>query len=63
VTLVALMIYPVVTFVQALTYPGVATLGARTSDWMRSMGAGQVVNMAENWWYTRHAPAGEWRSR
>ncbi|MDT7725770.1 MAG: hypothetical protein QOI21_2346 [Actinomycetota bacterium] len=56
-TLVAVMIYPVVTFVQALTYPGAATLAARTSDWARGIGAGQVVNMAENWWYTRHAPA------
>jgi hypothetical protein len=56
-TLLALVIYPAITFVQALTYPGAATFTARTADWMRGMGAGQVVNMAENWWYTRHAPA------
>ena len=56
-TLVALVIYPAVTFAQAMTYPGAATFAARTADWMRGMGAGQVVNMAENWWYTRHPPA------
>jgi hypothetical protein len=56
-TLLVLAAYPSVTYVQALTYPGAATVAARTADWMREMGAGPVVNAVENWWYTRHAPA------
>ncbi|MCU1680086.1 MAG: hypothetical protein JWQ81_825 [Amycolatopsis sp.] len=57
VVLAVAMVYPSVTYVQALTYPGAASFTARTTDWLRSMGAGPVVNAAENWWYTRHAPA------
>jgi hypothetical protein len=59
VVLLALMIYPAVTYIKALTYPGQATFAARTADWAREMGAGPVVNAAENWWYTRHPPANE----
>ncbi|MEU0794110.1 phosphodiester glycosidase family protein [Amycolatopsis sp. NPDC005961] len=50
------MIYPAVTYVQALTAPGAATFTARTADWARQMGAGPVVNALENWYYTRHPP-------
>jgi hypothetical protein len=57
VVLLVLLIYPAVTYVRALTYPGAATFAARTSDWARQMGAGPLVNAAENWWYTRHQPA------
>jgi hypothetical protein len=53
----ALLVYPGVTYVQALTYPGNAPFGVRTVDWLRDMGAGPVVNAAENWWYTRHQPS------
>ncbi|HVV12263.1 phosphodiester glycosidase family protein [Amycolatopsis sp.] len=52
----ALLAYPGVTYVQALTYPGNAPWGVRTVDWLRDMGGGQVVNAVENWWYTRHQP-------
>lgn len=52
-----LLIYPAVTYVQALTAPGAATFTARTADWARQMGAGPVVNALENWYYTRHPPA------
>ncbi|MFI5590058.1 phosphodiester glycosidase family protein [Amycolatopsis sp. NPDC051758] len=52
-----LIIYPGVTYVQALTAPGAATFAARTADWARQMGAGPVVNAVENWYYTRHPPA------
>lgn len=53
----AALIYPAVTYVQALTYPGSASVMVRTVDWLRdSMGAGAVVDTVENWWYGRHAP-------
>ncbi|MEV5721706.1 hypothetical protein AB0L41_48315 [Amycolatopsis mediterranei] len=55
--LAILLVYPAVTYVQALTDPGAATFAARTADWARAMGAGPVVNALENWWYTRHPPA------
>lgn len=52
------MIYPAVTYVQALTYPGNASVAVRTVDWLRDdIGVGAVVNTVENWWYTRHAPS------
>ena len=57
VALALLLIYPTVTYVQALTAPGAATFAARTADWARQMGAGPVVNALENWYYTRHPPA------
>jgi hypothetical protein len=57
VVFLLLIIYPAVTYVQALTAPGAATFTARTADWARQMGAGPVVNALENWYYTRHPPA------
>lgn len=55
--LLLLIVYPAVTYGQALTAPGAATFAARTADWARQMGAGPVVNAVENWYYTRHPPA------
>jgi hypothetical protein len=55
--LAALLVYPSVTYVNALTYPGDAPFTVRTVDWMREIGLGGVVNTVENWWYTRHPPA------
>lgn len=52
-----LIIYPAVTYVQALTAPGAATFTAWSADWARQMGAGPVVNALENWYYTGHPPA------
>jgi hypothetical protein len=57
VVFLILIIYPAVTYVQALTAPGAATFTARSADWARQMGAGPVVNALENWYYTRHPPA------
>lgn len=52
------MIYPAVTYVRALTYPGNASVSDRTIDWLRDdMAAGGVVNAVENWWYTIHKPS------
>ncbi|GAB1514016.1 hypothetical protein [Actinophytocola sp. KF-1] len=58
VGLVVALIYPTVTYVRALTWPGNAGIGVRTVDWLRDdMGAGAVVNTVENWWYSRHPPS------
>ena len=32
--LAVLMVYPTASYVQSLTYPGAATFGARTADWL-----------------------------
>lgn len=51
------MVYPVATYVRALTYPGNASVADRTVDWLRDdMGVGPVVNAVENWWYTLRQP-------
>jgi hypothetical protein len=42
--LAALLVYPSVTYVNALTYPGEAPVSVRTVDWMRQVGLGGVVN-------------------
>jgi hypothetical protein len=57
VVAVAALVYPGVTYTQALTYPGDATFSVRTVDWLREMGAGSMINSIENWWYTRHPPS------
>jgi hypothetical protein len=58
VVLAVAMIYPVVTYLRALTYPGNASVAVRTVDWLRDdMGAGPLVNSIENWWFTRHKPS------
>lgn len=52
------MIYPAVTYVRALTYPGYASVATRTVDWLRDdMGGGAVVDVVENWWFTSHTPS------
>jgi hypothetical protein len=55
--LVLALIYPVATYVRALTYPGAASVAVRTTDWLRDdMAAGGLVTAVENWWYTRKPP-------
>ena len=44
-------------YVRALTYPGQATWQQRSVSWLRDHGGSPIVNRAENWYYTRHAPA------
>ena len=55
--LVLLLIGPAVSYLRALTYPGDATLGVRTVEWIRDSGGSAVVDRVENWWYTRRAPS------
>jgi hypothetical protein len=47
----------VISYVDALTYPGRASVEVRTVDWVRDLGGGALVDAAENWWYTQHAPS------
>lgn len=41
-----------------LTAPGDAPVSTRSVDWAREHGFAPVVNMGEQWWYTRHKPTG-----
>jgi hypothetical protein len=45
-----------VSYVQALTVPGGGALGARTVDWVRSMGGSRLVAWFENMYYGHNAP-------
>jgi hypothetical protein len=52
-----ILIWPAISYAQALTAPGSATWQMRTVDWIRLRHGGALVNTIENWWYTRHKPA------
>jgi hypothetical protein len=54
--LLALLTVPAVSYTRALTYPGSAPWSSRSVDWLRAHGGSPLVNMVENWYYTRHAP-------
>jgi hypothetical protein len=45
-----------VSYVRALTVPGGGALGARTVDWVRSMGGSRLVAWFENMYYGHNAP-------
>jgi hypothetical protein len=59
--LALVMLIPVlpmaVSYGQALATPGEATWTSKTVDWARDHGAGPVINIIENWYYTTHPPA------
>jgi hypothetical protein len=42
---------------RALLAPGEASFSSRSVDWLRDHGAGHVIDVTENWWYTRSPPA------
>jgi Phosphodiester glycosidase len=42
-----------VSYVRALTYPGEASFTVRTVEWVRDHGGGVLVDLLENWWYSR----------
>lgn len=48
---------PLPSYAAALTAPGEAAWTTRTVDWLRDHGASPVVDTAENWWFSLHAPA------
>jgi hypothetical protein len=47
-----------VSYAGALTAPGQADWQDRSVGWVRDHGGNGLVNRIENWWYSRHAPAG-----
>lgn len=51
--LVALMIWPSVSYTQALAYPGNASFTVRTVEWVRDNGGGGLVDLIENYWYAQ----------
>ncbi len=59
VALVLLMLglVPTLSYARALNRPGAASFSVRTVDWLRDQGLSPVVNVVENWYYSRHAPA------
>jgi hypothetical protein len=44
-------------YLQALSYPGEASVGVRSVEWLRDYGGSPLVDVVENWWYTRQAPS------
>jgi len=54
--LALLMVVPGVSYAQALTYPGSATVQVRTIEWLSDHGGRGIINAVENWVYTHHAP-------
>lgn len=53
----ALLILPTYSFVQAMTYPGNAPASVRAVEWVRDHGGGGIVDRVETWLYSRDAPA------
>ncbi len=53
----ALLVAPTVSFVQAMTYPGNAPASVRAVEWVRDHGGGALVDRIETWLYSRDAPA------
>lgn len=52
--LVALaMVWPTVSYVRALTYPGDASFVVRSVEWVRDHGGGGLVDTVENWWFAQ----------
>jgi hypothetical protein len=51
-----LLVLPVVSYVRALLYPGNASFGVRTVEWIRDHGAGGMIDAIETWKYSRQAP-------
>ncbi|GAA3109981.1 phosphodiester glycosidase family protein [Pseudonocardia yunnanensis] len=42
-----------ISYAQALSYPGDAGIAVRTAEWVRDNGGGGLVDLAENLWYSR----------
>ncbi len=57
VAMVSFLLVTTVSYVRALTYPGNATFLSRSAGWVRDHGGDPLVNILENWYYTRHAPS------
>jgi hypothetical protein len=49
----AALLIPAVSYVQALLYPGHASVLERSVDWVEDHGGGPLVDTIENWWRQR----------
>ncbi|TRW46731.1 hypothetical protein [Georgenia yuyongxinii] len=56
VVLALLLLVPLGSYAQALTYPGSASVLVRTVDWVSDHGGRGAINAVENWMYTHHGP-------
>ncbi|PRY10748.1 hypothetical protein [Kineococcus rhizosphaerae] len=52
------VVVPGVSFGRAMLAPGAAPTSVRAVEWVREHGGAGLVDAAENWWYSRHVPAG-----
>ncbi len=53
----AVLIWPVASYADALTAPGEAPWQIRSVDWLRDHGGAPLINTIENWYYSRAVPA------
>jgi len=53
----AVLIWPVASYADALTAPGEAPWQIRSVDWLRDYGGAPLINTIENWYYSRAVPA------
>jgi hypothetical protein len=51
--LIGIAAWPASSYIGALTYPGEASFTVRTVEWVRDHGGGGLVDVVENWWYSR----------
>ncbi|MFG1912022.1 phosphodiester glycosidase family protein [Kribbella sp. NPDC048928] len=51
-----LLVVPTVSYVRALLYPGNASFGVRTVEWVRDHGGGAIIDAVETWRYSRQQP-------
>lgn len=55
---VCVLAVPGVSFGRAMVAPGAAPASVRAVEWVRDHGGGHLVDLAENWWFSRHVPHG-----
>ena len=48
---VVLVVWPVTSYLRALTYPGQASFAVRTVEWIRDNGGGDVIDFVESLWF------------
>ncbi|BAH55666.1 hypothetical protein MLGJGCBP_01807 [Rhodococcus sp. T7] len=57
VAVTTMVLAAAMSYAQALLAPGYATWQDKSSSWLRDHGAAPLLNLYENWLYTRHPPS------